>query len=185
MHDLHILPSKEITMMETSSWYLRRSPWGISSNSWKSIPNKMSKRAVRQHPHGAQLKEAAFFMSNSMQGSHSGSLTVNLVDPITGMGHNLLFPLLDDSTYLNGCPQILSYSQQSWFSVGKMWQFSSSTVREFCAIYHQPGHQMNACPFKSLWYQTNEISRDCIFPHHQLYLSRFFAFILYFFFPLT
>lgn len=31
--DLHILPSNEITIIETSSWYLRRSPWGISSNS--------------------------------------------------------------------------------------------------------------------------------------------------------
>lgn len=36
--DLQILPSKETTMTDTSSWYLRRSPWGISSNSWKSIP---------------------------------------------------------------------------------------------------------------------------------------------------
>ena len=31
--DLHILPSNEITIIETSSWYLRRSPCGISSNS--------------------------------------------------------------------------------------------------------------------------------------------------------
>lgn len=117
-------------------------------------------------------------MSNSMQGSHSGSLTVSLVDPITGMGHNLLFPLLDDSTYLNGCLQILSYSQQSWFSVGKLRQFSSSTVREICAIHHQPGHQMNACPFKSLLYQTNEIGRDCIFPHHQLSPFKIFCFYI-------
>lgn len=38
--DLHIIPSNEITMMETSSWYRRRSPCGISSNSWNAIPAK-------------------------------------------------------------------------------------------------------------------------------------------------
>lgn len=38
--DRHILPSKDITMIETSSWYRRRSPCGMSSNSWKAIPAK-------------------------------------------------------------------------------------------------------------------------------------------------
>lgn len=42
LDDLQILPSREITMTETSSWYLRRSPCGISSNSWKSIPVKQT-----------------------------------------------------------------------------------------------------------------------------------------------
>lgn len=36
--DFQILPSSDITITVTSSWYFLRSPWGISSNSWKSIP---------------------------------------------------------------------------------------------------------------------------------------------------
>lgn len=36
--DFHILPSSDITITVTSSWYFLRSPCGISSNSWKSIP---------------------------------------------------------------------------------------------------------------------------------------------------
>lgn len=44
VQDLHILPSKEITTMETSSWYLRRPPCGISSNSPNSIPAFLAAR---------------------------------------------------------------------------------------------------------------------------------------------
>lgn len=36
--DFQILPSSDTTITVTSSWYFLRSPWGISSNSWKSIP---------------------------------------------------------------------------------------------------------------------------------------------------
>lgn len=36
--DLQILPSNEIIMMEMSSWYRLRSPCGISSKSWNSMP---------------------------------------------------------------------------------------------------------------------------------------------------
>lgn len=36
--DFQILPSRDITITVTSSWYFLRSPCGISSNSWKSIP---------------------------------------------------------------------------------------------------------------------------------------------------
>lgn len=36
--DFHILPSREITMTVTSSWYFLRSPCGMSNNSRKSIP---------------------------------------------------------------------------------------------------------------------------------------------------
>lgn len=46
-HDLHIIPSNEITITETSSWYRRLSPCGISSSSWKSIPEVcQSKKAT-------------------------------------------------------------------------------------------------------------------------------------------
>ena len=48
--DRHIRPSSEITITETSSWYFRRSPWGISNNSWKSIP-----ACVIQHPKKERL----------------------------------------------------------------------------------------------------------------------------------
>jgi hypothetical protein len=44
--DLQILPSSETTITETSSWYLRRSPWGISSSSWKSIPANNHQEAL-------------------------------------------------------------------------------------------------------------------------------------------
>lgn len=36
--DFQILPSSDITITVTSSWYFLRSPCGMSSNSWKSIP---------------------------------------------------------------------------------------------------------------------------------------------------
>ena len=42
--DFQILPSSEITITVTSSWYFLRSPWGISSNSWKSIPAKIESK---------------------------------------------------------------------------------------------------------------------------------------------
>lgn len=45
--DLQILPSKETTITDTSSWYLRRSPWGISSSSWKSIPAYWRENHIR------------------------------------------------------------------------------------------------------------------------------------------
>lgn len=47
--DLHILPSNEITMIDTSSWYFLRSPCGISSNSWKSIPVYHHHNRVNKH----------------------------------------------------------------------------------------------------------------------------------------
>lgn len=37
-HDLHILPSNDMMMIDTSSWYRLLSPCGISSKSWNSIP---------------------------------------------------------------------------------------------------------------------------------------------------
>lgn len=38
--DFQILPSSEMTITVTSSWYFLRSPCGMSNNSWKSIPAK-------------------------------------------------------------------------------------------------------------------------------------------------
>jgi hypothetical protein len=43
----HILPSKETMMTETSSWYRRRSPCRISSNSWKSKPAISQAKLIR------------------------------------------------------------------------------------------------------------------------------------------
>lgn len=38
IEDRHILPSSEMIMMETSSWYFLRSPCGMLTSSWNSIP---------------------------------------------------------------------------------------------------------------------------------------------------
>lgn len=54
--DLQILPSSETTITETSSWYLRRSPWGISSSSWKSIPaNNHQEALIRMRKRRADI----------------------------------------------------------------------------------------------------------------------------------
>ena len=48
--DFQILPSNEITMTVTSSWYFRRSPCGMSSNSWKFNPEKQSRFMFKVSP---------------------------------------------------------------------------------------------------------------------------------------
>lgn len=48
--DFQILPSSDITMTVTSSWYFLRSPCGMSSNSWKSIPVENPSQDRIQNP---------------------------------------------------------------------------------------------------------------------------------------